>query len=388
MCRGERDMRFGAAITRLQVAPGTRFGGFWNERADPAAGTHDPLLCQALVAEGEGGSAVLVSFDLQLISRRAVREIASHLAEDPGIRPESVLVHATHDHAAPGGDAAEAFVEGMDDYFADPGVAAEVVDAAVRAVRTAWARRAPGQITYASGEISGIGRFRADASAPARAPAAVLRVEDPSGAVRAVIAWYGCHASVLGPDNRLFSADYPSVVRRRLAETYPGAEALFFNAPAADVSTRNTRREQTFAEMERLGGLLSEELLALAKSARPIGGNAVSAVLGEVGLPLAPEALREDPRLRRLRDLFAHDGVPFACQAIRLGDLLIVGLEAEIGYDLGQQILARARAGRRPTLVIAPAGGSVGNVPSGVYAPAAAERVLAGVDGILTGTAP
>jgi hypothetical protein len=379
-------MQFGAAVTPLHIVPGTRFGGFWNERPQPAVGSHDPLLCQALVAEGEGGSVALVSFDLQLISRTAVREIAWRLSQDPGIPPQAILVHATHDHAAPGGDSAEAFVEGMDDHFAEPAVAAEVVDAAVRAVREAWARRMPGRLAYAEGEISGIGRLRSDPSEPARAPAALVRVEDASGATHAAIAWYGCHASVLGPDNLLLSADYPSVVRARLAQAYPGAEAIFFNAPAADVSTRNTRREQTFAEMERLGNRLSDELLTLAKDARPIAGNTVTASVREARLCPAPGAAEaEDPRLRRLEQRFGITGVPFACQAIGLGDLLVVGLEAEIGFGLGQQVLERARAGGRPAMVVAPAGGSVGNVPSRVYAPTSGDRILDRVIELLAG---
>jgi neutral ceramidase len=372
-------MQLGAAVEELQVSPGTRFGGFWNERPAAAAGVHDPLLCQALVAEGDGRAA-LVSLDLQLISRTAVRAIAGRLGEDPGIAPEALLVHATHDHAAPGGDAAEAFVEGAGDHFAEPQVEALVVDAAVRAVRAAWARRAPGRIAYAAGEIAGIGRFRSDPSAPARAPAALLRIEDGRGAARAIVAWYGCHASVLGPDNELFSADYPSVVRGRLRAAHPGAEALFFNAPAADVSTRNTRREQTFGEMERLGGLLADELLALAESARPLGGEAVEAAVREVRLPLPPGVPGEGERARRLRALFGSEGVPFACQVVHIGDLRVVALEAEIGFALGQQVLARARAGGRPALVVSPAGGSVGNVPSRTYAAEAAETILAGVD--------
>lgn len=383
-------MRLGVAVTDLTPPAGTRFGGFWNERPTPARGTHDPLTCQALVADdGHGGVAAVASCDLQLISRSAVGAIALRLAEAPGIAPEAVLVHATHDHAAPGGDAAEAYVEGMDDHFAEPAVEARIVDAVVRAVRTAWTRRAPAAIAYSAAEITGIGRFRSDPSAPARAPAALVRVDDGAGRARAVLGWYGCHASVLGPDNDLFSADHPGVVRARLSAAYGGVPALFFNAPAADVSTRNTRRAQTFAEMERLGGILADELLALGRAARPLGGNRVCAAIREVRLPPAPaETPEAATRAARLRVRWGEEGVPFTCQVVRLGELVVVGLEAEIGFDLGLQVLQWARARGRPALVVAPAGGSVGNVPSPVYAPEAASRILAGIDPLLpSGTA-
>lgn len=386
-------MRLGAAVIDIDVPAGTRFGGFWQERPEAATGTHDPLQCQALVAEGEGGAAAILSLDLQLISRTAVREIARRLASDPGIAPEAVLVHATHDHAAPGGDSEEAFVEGVGDRFVDAALAETIVARATEAARAAWRRRAPARLRLATGAIAGIGRFRSDAGAPARAPAALLEGVGADGRVRVVVAWYGCHASVLGPDNRLFSADHPGVVRARLRAAYPGADALYLNAPAADVSTRNTRRAQTFAEMERLGGLLADELLALRPAARVVAGEGVRAQRREIALPLTP-AGEGGERAERLRHALPlpGGGVPFACQALRLGDLLVVGLEAEIGFDLGQEILAAARRDGLAALIVAPAGGSVGNLPSAVFgadaADAARRGVEAAIDAVAGGTRP
>jgi hypothetical protein len=84
--------------------------------------------------------------------------------------------------------------------------------------------------------------------------------------------------------------------------------------------------------------------------------------------------------------------VPFACQALRLGDLLVVGLEAEIGFDLGQEILAAARRDGLAALIVAPAGGSVGNLPSAVFgadaADAARRGVEAAIDAVAGGTRP
>ncbi|MCL6596257.1 MAG: neutral/alkaline non-lysosomal ceramidase N-terminal domain-containing protein [Firmicutes bacterium] len=379
-------MRYGAARCDITPPAGTRFGGFWEERPEPALGAHDPLWACALVVEGEDASAAaLVSLDLQLISRPAVEEIRARVRAATGIAPERVLVHATHDHAAPGGHWSEAFVPGAGDAFADPPVAEQIVTGAARAVENAWRALTPGSLRCAQGEVAGIGRYRHAPDGPPTSPAAVVRLGPASGRTAAVVASYGCHASVLGPDNLWFSADYPGAVRARLAAAFGAEEALFFNAPAADVSTRHTRRAQTFGEVERLGARLAGELAALGERASPLSVPGVKAQVGEVALALAPAA-EADGLYARLRARLPGDRVGLRLQLLALGDLWVLGVEAEVGHALGRDLLAVLRAaGARAAFVVAPAGGSVGNVPSPLFSPDAGLRLVEGARTLAAG---
>jgi hypothetical protein len=48
-----------------------------------------------------------------------------------------------------------------------------------------------------------------------------------------------------------------------MAERFPNAVGLFLNGAAANISTRFTRREQSFAEVDRLGRMLGDRVLNL-----------------------------------------------------------------------------------------------------------------------------
>jgi hypothetical protein len=70
----------------------------------------------------------------------------------------------------------------------------------------------------------------------------------------------------MGPENLLITADYPGAAREALRRLYPDTIFLYTNGASGDVSTRFTRREQTFAEVERMGRLLAGEVLKVMQS--------------------------------------------------------------------------------------------------------------------------
>jgi hypothetical protein len=91
----------------------------------------------------------------------------------------------------------------------------------------------------------------------------VLQFSLLDGAPLAAVFHYACHPTILGPNTLVYSADFPGVVRRRWREAYPDSVCLYLNGAAGDISTRDFRWEQTFAEVERLGGLLAQQALDL-----------------------------------------------------------------------------------------------------------------------------
>jgi neutral ceramidase len=380
--QGAEQMQFGLAHADITPPVGTRFGGFWLERPEPGIGVHDPLLAQALVATSpDGGGAALISCDLQLISPPVVRQARERINAITGIAPEAIMVHATHNHAAPGGDWAEAYVEGAADYFAEPEVAQLIVDGIVDAAVSAWQSKFTAQLSAVREQVSGIGRSRSSAAEPAMAPAAVILVTEEQGQVRGVIAWYSCHPSILGPDNRDFSADFPGVVRQHLALAYPGAVPLYMNGPAAEISTRQLRLAQTHAEVKRLGGILASELLGLLSRVDALAPGPVGGLCSLVNLPLAPLPADAPTRQRERRQRIPSDHVPCPVQVLRMGALALVGIGAEFGHQAGWGIGARSPIPL--TLPLAPANGSVGNVPSRLFGPEAVDLVIGEVDRLL-----
>ena len=133
----------------------------------------------------------------------------------------------------------------------------------------------------------------------------------------AVLMNYGCHPTVLGHENRCLSADYPGAARRVLEGVYPDTVFMFTNGAAGDVSTRFTRRSQTFAEVERMGRILGGGVLRAMQLMETGGPAALSSRVADVEIPLrdfpppdkAKQVLEDrEAELERLQEAGAPHG--------------------------------------------------------------------------------
>lgn len=400
---GERD---------ITPPPGTAFGGFALERLKPAEGAHDRLMAVAVALAGADGEGIVVACDLQLVTADLVQAAREEIEAAVGVPQTAVMIHATHDHAAPGGDASETGIAGADLEFGPFELTARVLDGIVGAAIEAHEQLTNARLRLHAGEIPGIARRRHDPASPQAAPARLLIARQPDGAPVGAIVHYACHPSVLGPENRLFTADYPGIVRNAISAELAGAPVCFLNGPAGDLSTRHVRRETSFAELARLGGALADQIWRLTEhSGRALRGDRFSSLVRTIELPLAPlpstlelahrleaaerEALAAgepsdaSSRVRRARFAAERAGrlrnlasrVPVELQALRLGELRLLGIAGEPFSELGAAIEAAARA---PLLVVAPANGSVGNIApaalaaqsGGILAPGAGELLV------------
>ena len=101
----------------------------------------------------------------------------------------------------------------------------------------------------------------------------VLRVQDPAGRARAVLVHYACHATVLGPDNLQYSADYPGAMRRLIEKERPGVTALFVQGAAGDINPffdKQPVADRGLAVMEETGAELGRAALGPLDRARPL----------------------------------------------------------------------------------------------------------------------
>ena len=398
-------MAFYAGFGKRDItpAPGTRFGGFWIERPLPAEGVHDPLRAHAMVLGDGTDTAVLVSLDLQLVSPVLVGAVREELGKAYGIPAENVLVSATHDHAAPGGNAAEAYYLGFDDedVFLPKEAHGRVHEGILGAVGDAMKDRKSGTLLAGSARIAGIGKSRAGEDAEPTFPVTVLVFRDGAGKPAGALTNYPCHVSILGTGNDQFSADWVGVLNREIS-TALGAPSMFLQGACAEVSTRRTRKEQTFAEVERLGQELAGQVRPLFGEAVPVDTAGFFARSEEFRIPLriaevaaaletsaarqalatpAESAGNEVRRVQFMAERFRRiaeskvDSVPAEVQVIRLGDVAIVGVTAEVHTSIAEEILGSSPA--RFTLIAAPANGSVGNIT-----PEASATSLLGSSGV------
>ena len=80
-----------------------------------------------------------------------------------------------------------------------------------------------------------------------------------------------CHPTVLNGENLMLSADFPGALESCFADAEMVA---FVNGSCGDMSTRFTRRESSFAEMERMAQLAADQLKTLLNQPEPLSPGA------------------------------------------------------------------------------------------------------------------
>lgn len=225
-----------------------------------STGVHDPLLCAALFLNDGTTSLLLMSVDLIFVSKELSERVARRIAASASIKPEQILIAASHTHSGPI----------MVDYLAceaDPVVPKadsaylafvenQLVEAGLKAIDSAR----PAEIGLTVARAQGIGTNRRDPQGPTDpdVPVLLARTVDTKKVFAAMMI-YGMHPTVLHEDSTLISADFPGFTRQYLQQNVWGVDCpiLYFTGPAGNQSPRHCVESNTFPEAERLGKLLA-----------------------------------------------------------------------------------------------------------------------------------
>jgi neutral ceramidase len=266
------DTKLEAGVARVEITPGSFLPmyGYANRQCGPANGTHDPLFAKALVLAAGDAKVAIVSLDVgNLVSEALPREVARKL----GI--PLLLLAASHTHSAP------AFLT-ADDEENLPGTAyfRELEGKIFEAARQASQSMFPARLSLGRGSVPlsynrlvlrDDGRARANFSNPDRVPYGpvdpkfmLLRVEDETGAARALLVQYACHAVITGPTSCKYSADFPGVLQARVDTALPGIQCMFIQGVAGDINPLLQGRTGD----EQKGSLLAAEVIKANRSLR------------------------------------------------------------------------------------------------------------------------
>lgn len=267
-----------AGVARVEVTPptGSPMGGY-SAREGPSTGVHDPLYATVLVLKSAEMTVAIISCDLRSFpSERVVtlareRRLADH-----------ILLAVTHNHSGPLTWEDKSWPRPERSWFAD------TEDKILHALETATKQMFPARIAAGFDEIYlGHNRRQVGAdgkvtmlwrntdkkpTAPLDPTVGVIRVDDATGKPRAVIVNYACHAVVLGPDNRMISADYPGYLARRIERELNGALCLFMQGGAGDINPYLDKQpvaQNGFGEAEKMGNALAVAALTVVRRLKP-----------------------------------------------------------------------------------------------------------------------
>lgn len=251
-------MKIGFAKMSITPPAGVELGGYAGYR--PCAGCHDPLWCKAVVLEQSGSRYALLAMDLLSVDESLAAAVEQTL-RPLGIR--HTLTAAIHSHAAPcgivlgEGPLAEVNRVAETDPASFDAYTQTVISHAESACREAISQLEPFEVRSAQGPAPVIGSER-HTGKPAELTMTVVQIRTASG--RTLLLYQiPCHPTVLGPENLLASADFVGGMEQRL----PADMAVFLNGAAGDISTRFTRKAQTFEECDRMAAIAAEAVNAL-----------------------------------------------------------------------------------------------------------------------------
>jgi hypothetical protein len=388
-------MKVGAAKVDITPPLGLLLDGF-GSRTNGATGVHDPLYAHAIVAEGSDGTTVaLVATDLIGIDVRLQNLIAADVMRTTGIPRDRLQLAGTHTHSGP------AFPEP-----APTDAEQEVGRGIARAIEKAWAARREAVGAVGVGTVTGIGANRRPNGGPVDDRVTVARFDAADGTPIATLMNYGCHATTLGPNNLLYTADYPGVACAEV-ERIVGGVALFTTGPQGDVNPGGYSPEgsmvgvvvpwRTYESADRYGRAIGEVAVGVRGKLTPIVSDRVFATsrVAEFRRKALPDAATAraaaDETIATARALEAgnltwdatyhalvaaayadmiavqaadpgRDGpVQVRISALAVGPLLHMGVGGELFVSLGQRI--RAALGEDTTCVAALCDGSLGYLP-------------------------
>jgi len=254
-----------ASAVEIDITPpvGTAFDGY-AARQGNSLGIHDPLLGQLLLLQVGDRRLAWISLDLLGVSLEFTQQVRTGINQVIGVPVDGTLIACSHTHSGAAGFLPHhPGITSFQDPELNQMVARKLVGAAI------WAqqRLQPARLGVGRGSVAGIGLNRNNPeSGLVDNEVIVLSVEDLSRVPLAVMMNHGCHPTVLGYQNLMFSADYPGAARATLRRVYPDTIFLFSNGASGDVSTRFTRRDQSFNEVDRMGRLLAGEVLKVMQS--------------------------------------------------------------------------------------------------------------------------
>lgn len=257
-------VRAGVGARIINPPLNSPMAGF-SARLGGAVGVHDDLMAKALVLEDEKCTCVIVCLDIIHISLPRTQRIRNLVNKATGIPVENIMISASHNHSGPDLDAPEC--EEWASSFET-----QVVDA----ICEAWSCREDASLGVGIGSVTSIGVNRRGKNSIDNS-VGVLKVTGSDGRLLAILMNYTCHAVVLGPDNRLISADYPGYAQRHVKDM-SGCEdvvVMFTNGAAGDINTGHS------ADVSAIGGFIPGRTFERAEA---LGKRLADAVVETVGI--------------------------------------------------------------------------------------------------------
>lgn len=370
-------------IAELNYTPETGLDLVGNYRGDDYAsrGIHDSLFTKAIVAsDSKGQKVAILAIDICLLPREPVEYIRNYIASNSDIKPENIMVMATHTHSGPPSNLNAPKAK---DYLAKAAGAVLEADRNLKSTVVSVGRSSESRISHNRRLkcIDGTTHMCWEKFEPGYViepwgsidPEVIALTFNQEGKEVGSLVNFGCHATTLTGNNWLYSADYPGYLAEAIKKVKGNDfKSMFCNGCCGNVTQVDYRIgfPDTFQECQRIGYILAVAAMEAMKSAAAVSTDVI-AVSREM-VPLSRIDI-SDERLAWAKEVMKKvekegmppiqaDGMPDAYYAkewikmrevqditdsvevmvIRIGDIAFAGLPGEIFNEFGLEIKAKS----------------------------------------------
>jgi len=359
---GENDgLRAGAAKVDITPTQPCLMSGY-AARTNLSTGVHDPLSARAVAFEHDGQRLVLVSSDIIGYYRAMAEHMRGAILEACKLKPEELLLAATHTHAAP-----TPSLEPERTHPNNVEFTKRLRAQLIKVVREALAGLKPVRVGVGTG-ASPVGVNRREAVMDSKGQKQIRLGRNPRGSTDkevqvlqlreadsakplAVLFAYATHGTTLGPKNLVISGDVLGLAAQFVEKHLGGGiVAPVFAGASGDIDPwfRVLPEIKTgdgwIAEPVLLGAMLGEEVVHTANKILDFQQDGpVKSLLKTIELPAKTNATAT---------------VPFTITVARVGAVAFVGLGGEVFHEIGQTI--KKMSPFRPTFILTHCNGGAG----------------------------
>ena len=338
--------RAGAAQSSITPKKSCYLAGYGG--AGMSVGVHDSLYAKAVVISDGRQTAAVLTLDCIGLLYPDIKKIQQRVKvqlNDPAFPVEHIIVSSTHTHLGPdvvGLWGKNRFSSGVQKDYMD-----FLIQKAAETVIRAWKNRTEVSIRYGTGS-HGEGWVQ-NISLPEEIDRSVttLQLIDASNQSVATLTNFACHPTLIGPERKLFSADYVAGLYQHLDTTLGGVNLFLQGAIGGWVQPVG---EDSFENAGKRGNALAEEVLKIMASGQNASAGELIFKRRVFDMPVASKGFRLLSRLGVL-DRKIRKTVTTEIAWLRIGNISMVTHPGETSpaYSLQTKKLL---AGDGPVMVL------------------------------------
>ncbi len=220
-------------------------------------GINDTLSARCIIVADNNSLVALIALDLIGISNSKVLSMKAEIKKATGLSEENIFIHAIHTHSGP------SMMDGKLDKKYRARLNKNTANATVQALKSMQNVKAI--VKSGTSLVKTVNRRN-----PKRELIngfSIIEFQNEANENVASIINFSCHPVVLGPNNKIISADYVHYLRREVENTI-GGNAVFFNGSLGNINpARSTsgnpydRSEGNFYVAKRFGEELANDIL-------------------------------------------------------------------------------------------------------------------------------